>query len=277
MSTPPTALRVRAAFAKAKAEHRAANIAYLTFGFPTMEASLEIVLAAADAGADIIELGVPFSDPSADGPSIQRAMEQAIEGGAGLPGAIALVAQLRQRGCQVPVVLFGYYNPIVVFGVEKFAQACAAASIDAVLTVDLPVNELAELAVPLAAQGVGVVPLMAPTSTPPRFMKAASFAPPFIYYISMTGVTGGGAAVLDHDACALAVSQIRTATGVPIAMGFGIRNAAAAQQVAKYADGVIVGSWFVDEIANAQRTGAVAALMVGAAVASVTKALAKRD
>lgn len=251
MSTE-TGQAVRAAMARAAAEQRAALIAYVTFGDPTPHATLDIVLAAVAAGADVIELGVPFSDPSADGPSIQRAMERALAAGAGLPSALNMVAALRARGCDVPVVLFGYYNPIVVYGVAKFAKACADVGVDAVLTVDLPVNELAELATPLAKHNVAVIPLLAPTSTPVRFTKAAAFAPPFIYYISMTGVTGGAfsnAEPAPNDERVRNTQAIRAATGIPVAVGFGIRTPADAAAVAQYADGVIVGSAIVDAIA----------------------------
>jgi tryptophan synthase alpha chain len=268
-----TASRVRAAFAQAHTQGRATSIAYLTFGYPTVAQSMDVVLAAAAAGADVIELGVPFSDPSADGPSIARAMEHALEAGAGLPGALQLVEQIRKRGCEVPIVLFGYYNPIAVYGVDKFAARCAEVGVDAVLTVDLPVNELAELATPLASVGVGVIPLLAPTSTPTRFAKAAAFAPPFIYYISITGITGGGATVIDHQACAAAIAAIKSATSTPVALGFGIRNAVTAAAVAAYADGVIVGSWYVDEIARALKTGTDAPACVANAVQQVSDAL----
>src|SRR6476659_3104859 len=157
--------RLRAAFDRAAAEKRAALVAYLTFGDPDPATSIEVIEAACRAGADVIELGVPFSDPSADGPSIQRAMERALDAGGSLPGALDAVAELRARGIATPIVLFGYYNPIFVMGTTAFAARAAAAGVDAVLTVDLPIDEIAELAEPLAARGVAVVPLIAPTST----------------------------------------------------------------------------------------------------------------
>src|SRR5829696_1290102 len=152
--------RLRAAFDRAAAEKRAALVAYLTFADPDIKTSIAVVEAACRAGADVIELGVPFSDPSADGPSIQRAMERALAAGGSLPGALDAVAQLRARGVETPIVLFGYYNPIFVMGTTAFAARAATAGVDAVLTVDLPIDEIAELAVPLAARGVGVVPLI---------------------------------------------------------------------------------------------------------------------
>ncbi|HEY5944247.1 MAG TPA: tryptophan synthase subunit alpha, partial [Kofleriaceae bacterium] len=186
--------RLRAAFDKAAAEKRAALVAYLTFADPDPKTSIAVIEAACRAGADVIELGVPFSDPSADGPSIQRAMERALTAGGSLPGALDAVAELRGRGIATPIVLFGYYNPIFVMGTTAFAARAAKAGVDAVLTVDLPIDELAELAQPLAAAGVAVVPLIAPTSTPERIARLGAFTPPFVYYISLTGVTGVRAA-----------------------------------------------------------------------------------
>jgi tryptophan synthase alpha chain len=268
MTTPN---RIAVAMQRAANQQRAALIAYVTCGDPSLSATVEIVLAAASAGVDIVELGVPFSDPSADGPSIQRAMERAVAAGAGLPSSLEVVAQLRARGCEVPIVLFGYYNPIVIYGVEQFAQHAARCGVDGVLTVDLPVNELAELATPLAAHGIAVIPLLAPTSTPPRYIKAASFKPPFIYYISMTGVTGGA---VDDKQLAERVANttaIRAATHVPVAVGFGIRTAADAAAVANYADGVVVGSAIVDIIAAADV--AVVAQRVGEFLGTLRQAM----
>jgi tryptophan synthase alpha chain len=181
---------LRAAFERAASERRAALVAYLTFGDPTPAISISVVEAACRAGADVIELGVPFSDPSADGPSIQRAMERALEAGGSLPKALDAVAELRRRGIATPIVLFGYYNPIFVMGTRQFARRACEAGVDAVLTVDLPIDELAELAQPLEEEGVSVIPLVAPTSTPERIARVGTFEPPFVYYISLTGVTG---------------------------------------------------------------------------------------
>ena len=247
--------RLRAAFDKAAAENRAALVAYLTFGDPDPIASIEIVEAACRAGADVIELGVPFSDPSADGPSIQRAMERALEAGGGLPGALDGVAALREREIETPIVIFGYYNPIFVMGPEAFAERAAAAGVDAALTVDLPSEELAELATPLAARDIAVIPLVAPTSTRDRIDRLARFAPPFVYYISLVGVTGAAAARGPIDPARLA--QIRRAASAPVAVGFGIRTAADAHSFAMVADGVVVGSALVDRVAGgAQAVGA---------------------
>ena len=245
--------RLRAAFDRAAAEQRAALVAYLTFGDPDPATSVEVVAAVARAGADVIELGVPFSDPSADGPSIQRAMERALAAGATLAGALDAVVELRRRGITTPLVLFGYYNPVFVLGPDAFANRAAAAGVDAVLTVDLPIDELAELATPLAAHGVGVIPLVAPTSTPDRIARVAAFAPPFVYYISLTGVTGSRAAAPVEPA---RLAAIRSAASAPVAVGFGIRTPDDARRFSAIADGVVVGTALVDRVAAGAAGGA---------------------
>jgi tryptophan synthase alpha chain len=238
--------RLRDAFDKAAAQKRAALVAYLTFADPDPQTSIAVIEAACRAGADVIELGVPFSDPSADGPSIQRAMERALEAGGSLPGAIDGVAELRRRGIETPVVLFGYYNPIFVMGQAAFAARAHAAGVDAVLTVDLPIDELAELAQPLAARGVSVIPLVAPTSTPERIARLAGLDAPFVYYISLTGVTGVRTAAPVDPA---RLQAIRKASSAPVAVGFGIRTPADAARFAAISDGVVVGSALVDRVA----------------------------
>ena len=246
-------MTLRQVFADTAASKRAALVAYLTFGDPDPATSIDVVEAAARAGADVIELGVPFSDPSADGPSIQRAMERALAAGGSLLGAIAAVAELRRRGVATPIVLFGYYNPIFIMGPEVFAARAAAAGVDAVLTVDLPIDELAELATPLAAHRIAVIPLVAPTSTPERIARLAPFGAPFVYYISLTGVTGSRAAAPVDPA---RLQAIRDASGSPVAVGFGIRTPADAARFAAIADGVVVGTALVDRVADGPAAGA---------------------
>jgi tryptophan synthase alpha chain len=245
--------RLRAAFDNAAREKRAALVAYLTFGDPAPATSVEVLAQVARAGADVIELGVPFSDPSADGPSIQRAMERALAAGGTLAGALEAVATLRARGITTPIVLFGYYNPVFVMGPAVFAERAARVGVDAVLTVDLPIDELAELANPLAGHGVGVIPLVAPTSTPERIARVAAFAPPFVYYISLTGVTGSRAAAPVDPA---RIELIRSAAKAPVAVGFGIRTPADAARFAAIADGVVVGTALVDRVAAGEPAGA---------------------
>jgi tryptophan synthase alpha chain len=262
--------RLRAAFDNAAAQKRAALVAYLTFGDPDPQTSIDVIEAACRAGADVIELGVPFSDPSADGPSIQRAMERALTAGGSLPAALDAVAALRARSVTTPIVLFGYYNPIFVMGTTAFAARAAAAGVDAVLTVDLPIDELAELAQPLAERGVAVVPLVAPTSTPERIARLGAFAPPFVYYISLTGVTGVRAAA-PVDPARLAL--IRDASHAPVAVGFGIRTPADAAPFAAIADGVVVGSAIVDKIAGG--VAAEAPARVATLVRDLARAMAR--
>ena len=242
-------MRLRNRFAALAAEGKKALVIYLTYGDPRPEASAAIVRAIAEAGADAVELGVPFSDPNADGPVIQAAMQRALAAGATPAGALSCVRALRDEGLAVPVVLFGYYNPIFVRGPVAFARDAAAAGVDAVLTVDLPIDELAELAVPLAAEKLDVVPLLAPTSTPGRIARVREFSPPFIYYISMTGVTG--AAFRGSAGGAERIAEIRAAAGAPVCVGFGVKTAADAQAVAALADGVVVGSAVIERIAGA--------------------------
>ena len=253
MTAPDRGASLRAAFERSARDRRAVLVAYVTYGDPDPATSLEVLAACAQAGAGVIELGVPFSDPSADGPSIQRAMERALAAGGGLSGALDAVATLRRRGIATPIVLFGYYNPIFVMGPDAFAARAAAAGVDAVLTVDLPIDELDELAGPLAAHGVAVVPLIAPTSTPDRIAQLARFAPPFVYYITLTGVTGVKlAAPVDPDRLAL----IRSAAHAPVAVGFGIRSAADAARFAAIADGVVVGTLIVNQVPAGPAAGA---------------------
>lgn len=241
--------RIQQALARAEQERRAALVVYLTQGDPSPAETVDIVLATAAAGADIVELGVPFSDPNADGVVIQEAMQRALRAGGGLASALDTVAAVRARGCEVPVVLFGYYNPLYVHGLERFARDAAAAGVDAVLTVDLPLEELDELRQPLAATGVGVVPLVAPTSDTTRVARLRDLAVPFVYYISMTGVTG--AAFRGAAGGPERVAQVREAAGAPVAVGFGIKTPEDARQVGAYADGVVVGSAVVQRIAGA--------------------------
>jgi len=254
--------RLRAAFERAAAENRAALVAYLTFADPDPVTSLDVIEATCRAGADVIELGVPFSDPSADGPSVQRAMERALAAGGSLPGALDGVAALRERGITTPIVMFGYYNPIFVMGPDAFAERAAAAGVDAALTVDLPIDELAELATPLAARDIAVIPLVAPTSTLDRIERVAQFAPPFVYYISLVGVTGARAAAPVDPA---RLDLVRRASAAPVAVGFGIKTAADAKRFAQIADGVVVGSALVDRVAQgAQAVARFTAELAGA-------------
>ncbi len=253
--------RLRARWAELTAARRTGLVVYVTQGDPSPEASIDICQAVAAAGADVIELGVPFSDPNADGVVIQDAMQRALARGGGLDSALGGVAELRRRGCQVPVVLFGYYNPIFVRGVDRFADQAAAAGIDAVLTVDLPIDELDELREPLGRTGVEVVPLVAPTTGADRLRALRGLNAPFVYYISMTGITG--AAFRGASGGRERIQAVREAAGAPVAVGFGIKTAEDARAVAAFADGIVVGSVVVQRIADAPDAASACAAATG--------------
>ncbi len=244
-------------------------VAYLTCGDPSLAASVDIVQAAAAAGADVIELGIPFSDPSADGPAIQAAMQRALAGGTTLAGALDVVGRVRAAGCDAAIVLFGYYNPIFVHGVDRFCREAVAAGADGVLVVDLPVDELDELAVPARAAGLEPIPLLAPTSSPARMAAVAAVGAPFVYYVSITGVTG--AALKGQDALPARLSAIRDVIRTPIAVGFGIATPADAAAVAAAgADAIVVGSAIVRAIErNPEGAPATVAALVSALKAGV--------
>ncbi len=261
--------RLRDRFDARRAEGKSALVIYITEGDPSPAATADIVRAAADAGADAVELGVPFSDPSADGPVIQAAMQRALGNGGSLKSALATARAVRAAGCEVPLVLFGYYNPIFVYGTGRLAADARDAGIDALLTVDVPLGELGELAAPSARAGLGVVPLVAPTSGDDRVAQAAALDPPFVYYISMTGITG--AAFSGSAGGAERVAKVREAVRAPVAVGFGIKTGDDARAVAAYADGVVVGSAVVSRIQAAGAQGAPAA--VGEFVADLRRAL----
>jgi len=236
-------------------------IIYVTCGDPSADATVDIVCAAAEAGADAIELGVPFSDPSADGPAIQKAMQRALAGGTGLRQSIDVARRIRARS-DVPIILFGYYNPVFVYGVPRLCRDAAAAGIDGILVVDLPADESAEELVPSArAAGVDVVPLLAPTSSPARLARVAALSPAFVYYVSIAGVTG--AALTTAADLPARVAEVRAAVGAPVAVGFGVATPADARAVAAAADAVVVGSAVVRAIERnaADPAGAVARLV----------------
>ncbi|MDH5493321.1 MAG: tryptophan synthase subunit alpha [Myxococcales bacterium] len=250
--------RIAEAFVRAREQERAALIIYLCAGDPDLDSTEALVLAAAEAGADAIELGVPFSDPAADGPAIQRASERALAGGATLSKVLALVTRVRARSA-VPILLFGYYNPILAYGEARFARDAAAAGADGALVVDLPPEEAAPLRDALIGEGLDFVPLVAPTSGEARQRLAAEAATAFLYYVSMTGVTG--AATTDLAASARQASALAAAHGLPVALGFGVQTAQDVRDVGAHADGVVVGSAIVRVIeAAADRAEALAAV-----------------
>jgi tryptophan synthase alpha chain len=254
--------------ARAFANGKKTLVIYVTCGDPSVDATVDIVLAAARAGADVIELGVPFSEPNADGPAIQRAMERALARGAGLPAALDVCKRVRTAGCDVPIVLFGYYNPVFVHGVAAFCREAKAVGADAALVVDLPIDEIDELAGPARAEGLDVIPLAAPTSGPERMKRIAALGSSFVYYVSITGITG--AALKGVPDVAHKVAALRAAGVGKVAVGFGISTPADARAVAEFADGVVVGSAVVRAIEeNPGRESAAVASLVGALRAAI--------
>jgi tryptophan synthase alpha chain len=247
--------RLQVAFDKARAEKRKALILYLTASDPDFDTSRRLLLAAARAGADILEVGVPWSDPSADGPAIQAAMHRARAAGGGLSSTLQLCRVVRADNATVPLVLFGYANPFYIRGTANFAAAASQAGADAALCVDWPADEDPELAQALAAKGLDWVPLIAPTSTPERVKATAALASGFLYYVSLTGITG--AQIPDMAATAERVREVRRLSGdhIPVAVGFGIATPADVRTVAAFADGVVVGSAAVRVIEKAKREG----------------------
>ncbi|MDD4241740.1 MAG: tryptophan synthase subunit alpha [Smithellaceae bacterium] len=231
--------RISEKFIALQARNEKALIVYLTAGDPSLAKTLELILELEKAGADMIEIGVPFSDPTADGPVIQAAAQRALKNGATLAGVLAMIAELR-RVSAIPVLLFGYYNPIFACGPEKFAAAAREAGVDGLLVVDLPPEEAAELRVHTDAAGMDFISLVAPTTGRDRLKTILRTAAGFLYYISITGVTGTAAPKIED--IARDVGKIRKLSKIPIAVGFGITNAAQAEAIGAIADGVVIGS-----------------------------------
>lgn len=231
--------RIAARFRELRARNEAALIPFIVAGDPSLRNTRELVLELEARGADLIELGVPFSDPMADGPANQRAAARGLAAGATLPAILAMVSELR-RVTQIPLILFGYYNPIFHYGCDRLCADAARAGIDGLLVVDLPPEEAAELAGPAAQNGLDIIYLLAPTTPLKRARRIARSASGFLYYVSVTGVTGARAR-LSAD-LAGNVNQLRTVTNLPIGVGFGISTPAQAGQVAAFADAVVVGS-----------------------------------
>ncbi len=238
--------RIEAAFAALQKRGEKALIPFLTAGDPDLGTTEELIHALVEAGADLIELGFPFSDPMADGPVIQEASQRALAAGATLPAILQMVERVR-RHTNVPLVLMGYYNPVFRYGAERFARDAAAAGIDGLLLVDLPPEEAEELQIHLRRHGLRLITLLAPTTPAARLSRLAAAAEGFLYYVSMTGVTG--ARQVDAAAIENAVTSLRREAAVPVAVGFGISSAADAAAVARFADAVVVGSALVKIIA----------------------------
>ncbi|MBP5986581.1 MAG: tryptophan synthase subunit alpha [Azonexus sp.] len=259
--------RIKSAFERLDGEGRKALIPFITAGDPDAALTLPLMHTLVEAGADVIELGVPFSDPMADGPTIQRASERALAKGMTLRKVLALVVEFRKTDSKTPIVLMGYANPIEAMGLEKFAAAAAQAGVDGVLVVDYPPEEAAAFGAAMKAQGLDPIFLIAPTSSAERIAHVAEIASGYVYYVSLAGVTGSGA--LNVDAVAERLPPIREKTGLPVGVGFGIRDAATAARIASFADAVVVGSRIIEEIEKS--TAETACANVKALVADIRR------
>ncbi len=233
---------------KAFTQGRPAFMPYAVLGYPTRETGLAVVRALVEAGADLLELGVPFSDPLADGPTIQAATQKSLENGTTVKDCLAMVSELRQQGMERPALLMGYINPILAYGLEKFVADAATVGVDGLIVPDLPPEEASELEAACVKHGLALVYLLAPTSTPERIKLVAKKSQGFIYLVSLTGVTGARNE-LPPDLAGF-VQRVRAQTDLPLAVGFGIGTGEQARAVAQLADGVIVGSALVKRAAE---------------------------
>lgn len=239
--------RIDQRFADLKARGRAAFVAFITAGDPDLETSTQILAGLPGAGADIIELGMPFSDPMADGPAIQASSLRALKAGQTMRKTLAMVAEFRKTDDTTPIVLMGYYNPIYVYGVSAFVKDAKAAGIDGLIVVDVPPEADDELCLPAMAEGINFIRLATPTTDAKRLPRVLENTSGFLYYVSITGITGSAAP--DPAAVGKQIAAIRTATDLPIAVGFGVRTPEQAKAIAAAADGVVVGSALVGAIA----------------------------
>ena len=263
--------RIAATFERLKEQGRKALIPYITAGDPSPELTVPLMHAMVEAGANIIEVGVPFSDPAADGPVIQKAAERALEHNVSLRDVLAMVKAFRKQDNTTPVVLMGYLNPIEAMGYATFADAAAEAGVDGVLTVDMPPEEGGECMPLLREKGIDPIFLIAPTSTPARIKSLSANASGFIYYVALKGVTGAGN--LDAVEVGNKLNQIREVTDLPLGVGFGIKDAESAAAIGKNADGVVIGSAIVRKIEeNADNPELIAANIV-AMLSSIRGAL----
>ena len=261
--------RIGERFASLQVAGRTGLIPYVTGGDPTPRTTVRLMHALARAGADVIELGVPFSDPMADGPVIQRASDRAIRQGVGLPQCLRFVTEFRATDAATPIVLMGYANPIERMGIQTFVGLASEAGVDGVLVVDYPPEECAELAQRLRTHHIDPIFLLAPTSTERRIEDIAKVAGGYVYYVSLTGITGAGH--LDVTSVAERIPAIRERVGLPVGVGFGIKDAASARSIAQVADAVVIGSRVIQAMEDAGEAGAVDA--AAAFVASIRAAL----
>ncbi|MDR6093981.1 tryptophan synthase subunit alpha [Stenotrophomonas sp. SORGH_AS_0321] len=242
--------RLDARFQRLRDAQRKALIPFITAGDPSLEATVPVMHALVEAGADVLELGVPFSDPMADGPTIQRSSERALARGAGLRYVLQAVAEFRIRDSDTPVVLMGYLNPVEIHGYARFATEAVAAGVDGILLVDLPPEEAHEANEAFDAAGLALVLLASPTTSDARADTLLGLARGYLYYVSFAGVTGASD-LLDHDAAGARLQALRARASVPVVAGFGIKDADSAAAMARQADGVVVGSALVSVLAQA--------------------------
>ena len=259
----PPVTRIDDTFARLKADGKKAFVAYLMAGDPDVETSLAVMKGMPEAGVDIIELGVPFTDPMADGPTIQLAGQRALEGGQTLQKTLDMAAAFREENDTTPIVLMGYYNPIYNRGVAQFLEDAKAAGVDGLIVVDLPPEEDDELCIPAQAAGLNFIRLATPTTDDRRLPKVLTNTSGFVYYVSITGITGSAAPQAGD--VAPEVARIKSATDLPVIVGFGVRTPEAAQEIAGVADGTVVGSAIVDLIGKGKPVAEVLDFVAGLA------------
>ena len=254
MSPTPPNTRIDARFEALAREGRAALVCFVTAGDPDPGASLEILQALPAVGADVIELGMPFSDPMAEGPPIQAASKRAIDAGMTLAGTLELARRFREGEADTPLVLMGYYNPIYSYGVERFLADARAAGVDGLIVVDLPPEEDAELCLPAQEAGLNFIRLATPTTDDARMPAVLANTSGFLYYVSIAGITGSGSA--DPGEVGRRVAALKARTPLPVCVGFGIKTGAQAAEIARVADGAVVGSVLVEAVREAREAGA---------------------
>jgi tryptophan synthase alpha chain len=253
---------IASAFERVHRQDRAALMPYFTLGFPDPNTSLEIITAISQAGSDLIELGVPFSDPLADGPTIQRSTQQALEAGTNVARCLELVAALRVRGVAQPLILMGYFNPILAYGLERFVAEAAEAGADGFIIPDLPPEEASEMEAACQDHELALIYLVAPTSTPERLALAAQRTSGFLYLVSLTGVTGARASLPPHLKAFVDRVRVQAQPGTPLALGFGISTSKQAGAVAELVDGVIVGSALIEAVSGTPDPAAAASQFI---------------
>lgn len=265
--------RIDTRFAELKAEGRAAFVTFVMAGDPDPATALEIVKALPKAGADIIEIGMPFTDPMADGPSIQAAGLRALQAGMTLRKTLQLVRDFRAADDKTPIVLMGYYNPIYIYGVDKFLPDAKAAGVDGLIIVDLPPEEDAELCLPAIKAGLNFIRLATPTTDDKRLPAVLANTSGFVYYVSVTGITGSASA--DSSVVSTAVARIKRHTKLPVCVGFGIRTPEAAHDIARHANGAVVGTALIDALKGSLDVDGKATARTVSAVADLAAALAQ--